>query len=122
MESNGDAVRLAIGNAALNSITSARFVKEDAAGWLGRNIKTLERERPHVVVLDPPRGGDPEAARFLAALKPKKIIYASCSPPTLARDISMLAGSGYRLFRAGVLDMFPQTYHIESVAGLELEK
>lgn len=122
VESNGQAVKLAIENAALNRITTATFVEEDAAGWLARNIKTLEKERPHVVVLDPPRGGDPEAAGLLAALKPKKIIYVSCSPPTLARDISMLAGSGYRLFRAGVLDMFPQTYHIESVAGLELEK
>jgi 23S rRNA (uracil1939-C5)-methyltransferase len=122
VESNGEAVKLAVENAARNRITSARYVEEDAAGWLARNIKALEKERPHVVVLDPPRGGDPEAAGLLAALKPKKIIYVSCSPPTLARDISMLAGSGYRLFRAGMLDMFPQTYHIENVAGLELEK
>ncbi len=122
VESNGEAVKLAMENAAKNRITSAGFVGEDAAGWLKRNIKGLEKERPHVVVLDPPRGGDPEAAGLLAALKPKKIIYVSCSPPTLARDISMLAGSGYRLFRAGVIDMFPQTYHIECVAGLELEK
>ncbi len=121
VESNGQAVRLAVENAAMNSIKSARFAEDDAAGWLARNIKTLEMERPDVVILDPPRGGDPEVARFLAALKPKKIIYVSCSPPTLARDISVLSGAGYRLFRAGILDMFPQTYHIESIAGLELE-
>jgi len=122
VESNGEAVKLAIVNAALNGIKSAQFVEEDAAGWLKRNIKALEKERPDVVVLDPPRGGDTEAAGLLATLKPKKIIYVSCSPPTLARDISVLSGSGYRLFRAGTLDMFPQTYHIECVAGLELEK
>ncbi len=121
VESNGEAVMLARENASLNSITSARFMRGEAHKWLRENIKTLEKERPHVVVLDPPRGGDPETVRVLSVLKPEKIVYVSCSPPTLARDISLLTGSGYRLFRAGLFDMFPQTYHIESIAGLELK-
>ncbi len=122
VESNGEAVRLAIKNASFNAVTSARFVKEDAAVWLGRNIKALEKERPLVVILDPPRSGAPEAARLLSALKPQKIIYISCDPPTLARDISVLTASGYMLLRTAILDMFPQTFHIESVSVLELKK
>lgn len=119
VESSGEAAKEAAANAEFNKIAAVRFIRDDAGRWLRNNIKALEKERPDVVVLDPPRGGEPEVAKALSGLRPKRIIYVSCSPPTLARDLSKLTGCGYRVFRAGLFDMFPQTYHIESIAGLE---
>ncbi len=125
VESNRTAVEEAKANATANGITNASFHAGDATRWLARNIKTLEKNRPAVVILDPPRRGIPSsggmpsnAAGALEKLKPGKIIYVSCSPPTLARDLRALATAGYKVFRAGLIDMFPQTYHMECVAGL----
>lgn len=136
IEANKQAVQEAEANAAANEITNASFHAGDAALWLKRNLKTLEKNRPAVVILDPPRGGipssgglspsvrlphsgrDADAAGVIKKLRPDKIIYVSCSPPTLARDLRGLAGVGYKVFRAGLIDMFPQTYHIECIAGL----
>lgn len=122
VESSSEAVREAGWNAERNSIENAGFVREDASMWVAGNLKTVEKERPLVVVLDPPRSGEPEAAKTLSALRPEKIVYVSCSPPTLARDLALLAGSGYRVRSAGFFDMFPQTYHMESIVGLELNR
>lgn len=72
------------------------------------------------VVLDPPRKGcTPEALEGIVRLGPRKIVYVSCEPSTLARDLRRLAAAGYRLRRSRVADMFPQTYHLESVSLLE---
>ncbi|MBI5903670.1 MAG: class I SAM-dependent RNA methyltransferase [Deltaproteobacteria bacterium] len=121
VEDSPEACVQASGNAALNSIVRVGFIASQAVEWLERNAKTLEKDGFDVVVLDPPRGGELSAARALSLLRPKKIIYVSCSPPTLARDISLLAGRGYRVARAGLFDMFPQTFHIESVIRLDLQ-
>jgi 23S rRNA (uracil1939-C5)-methyltransferase len=74
---------------------------------------------PDLVVVDPPRGGLGErVVRALARMGPQRITYVSCDPSTLARDLQMLAGSGYQIAGAHLIDLFPQTYHIESVFHL----
>lgn len=75
--------------------------------------------RAQVAVLDPPRAGcQPETFEALALMKVPKLLYVSCSPPTLARDLRLLHDLGYQTLQVQPLDMFPQTYHIECVATL----
>jgi 23S rRNA (uracil1939-C5)-methyltransferase len=74
-------------------------------------------QRADLVVMDPPRAGaGPEVIKGLAALAPRRIVYVSCDPATLGRDSVTLTSVGYRLVEAQPVDMFPQTYHIETVA------
>jgi 23S rRNA (uracil1939-C5)-methyltransferase len=72
------------------------------------------------VVLDPPRAGAADAVADLAALRAPRIVYVSCDPSTLARDVRAFLARGYRLGRVQPVDLFPQTYHIETVAELLL--
>jgi len=120
VEQSGEAVNFARKNAQLNNIENAEFVRSDALGWVAGQGKTLEKKVVDMVVLDPPRGGDREVAAAMSTMRPERIVYVSCNPPTLARDLSHLTGSGYGVIRAGLFDMFPQTYHIECITRLEL--
>jgi len=106
----------ATANAEANRVFNASFRVSDAAQAVRRLAK--RGERFDLVVLDPPRGGA-EAAGELALLGALKIIYVSCDPATLARDLSPLCQRGYRVTRSQPVDMFPQTYHLESVTELE---
>jgi 23S rRNA (uracil1939-C5)-methyltransferase len=99
----------------------AEFHIGRAAPWLDNNLGDLEKEPPRVVVLDPPRVGDSEAAALIARLGPSRVVYVSCNPPTMARDMKILAGAGYTIRRASVIDLFPQTGHIEGICLLERE-
>ncbi len=75
---------------------------------------------PDLVLLDPPRAGaGPEACRLLAQCKARRIVYVSCDPATLGRDLAALIQSGYRLLSLQLVDMFPQTGHLETIAKLE---
>jgi 23S rRNA (uracil1939-C5)-methyltransferase len=71
------------------------------------------------ILIDPPRSGAQEVCEYLTAFGAKRIVYVSCNPATLARDAGTLVRSGYRLVRAGVMDMFPHTTHVESMALFE---
>jgi 23S rRNA (uracil1939-C5)-methyltransferase len=103
-------------NAAANTVSNATFEVSDASLAVSRLVK--RGERFDVVLLDPPRAGA-EAAAGIAQLKPEKIIYVSCDPATLSRDLAALCEKGYRVTRSQPVDMFPQTYHLESVTELQ---
>jgi 23S rRNA (uracil1939-C5)-methyltransferase len=74
--------------------------------------------RPDIIVLDPPRSGCDHIIRGVVELGASRIIYISCDPGTLARDLSIFRSGGYAPLRTRPIDMFPQTYHIESVTLL----
>ena len=76
-------------------------------------------ERFDLVVLDPPREGAKAVVGRLPALGAARIVYVSCDPMTLARDLRPLVGGGYRLMRATPVDLLPQSYHVETVAVLD---
>ena len=84
-----------------------------------RALGRLALQSPDAVVLDPPRAGMPDAALdSLVALRPRRIVYLSCDPATLARDLARLRTAGYRLARIEAFDLFPQTPHVEALATL----
>ena len=77
------------------------------------------KERPELVVLDPPRAGlTPETIKHLARIAPARITYVSCDPPTLARDLGALVKSAYDISGVRLFDLFPQTFHMETVVSL----
>ena len=110
-------VERAAANAASNNLHNARFFQADLSQPLA-DAKWAE-ERFCAVLLDPPRDGAFEVVRTLASLGAKRLVYVSCNPATLARDTVELIKQGYRLKRAGILDMFPQTAHVEAMALFE---
>lgn len=116
IEDFAQSIEDAVTNARVNGISNARFYSMSAEKGL-RNL-TESGERFDVVLLDPPRTGAMEAVRLIAGTAPEKILYVSCDPPTLARDVAELGKQGYRVAATRVVDMFPQTYHIESVTLL----
>jgi 23S rRNA (uracil1939-C5)-methyltransferase len=75
--------------------------------------------KPDLIVLDPPRMGSKWIINQIACLEPKKIVYTSCEPTTFARDLHLFSEIGYRLQRLTLIDMFPQTYHMEVVSLLQ---
>jgi 23S rRNA (uracil1939-C5)-methyltransferase len=116
VDQDGEAIDSARENARRNLIRNCAFW----AGTTEEGIERIRRETGSVglVVLDPPRVGAHSALNPIASLHPRKILYVSCEPPTLARDLNHLVSLGYNLKRIQPLDMFPQTYHIEVIAEL----
>lgn len=115
IEAWSPAVSDARSNARLNRINHARF----QAGPVERLLARLDGPFAYAV-LDPPRRGcAPAALEALIALRPHRIVYVSCHPGTLARDCRRLAAAGYRPTHAEIIDMFPQTHHVESIVRLE---
>lgn len=106
-----------LGRALAKAGSQHRAVNATTAEFLRRAV--LDRERPDLIVLDPPRAGaGEEVCRLLARLLPAQITYLSCDPTTLARDLAVLTGSGYRLTELYLIDLFPQTYHLETLTVL----
>lgn len=115
------AIRDAKKNAEANRITNAEFLVGDAVEVMPRLYK--QGVRADVVVVDPPRSGcDPIVLETFARMNPERIVYVSCNPASLARDIAVLAELGYRAEEVQPVDMFPQTSHVESVALLRRAK
>jgi 23S rRNA (uracil1939-C5)-methyltransferase len=113
-----DAVADAIANARLNEIENARFFAGDVRLALRELVSTAGR--PDVLVVDPPRAGlSQKVVRRMIETGPKRIVYVSCNPTTLAPNAAQLVEAGYALTRVRPVDMFPQTPHIECVALLE---
>ncbi|HEY6873482.1 MAG TPA: 23S rRNA (uracil(1939)-C(5))-methyltransferase RlmD [Geobacteraceae bacterium] len=104
-------------NCVINGVNNAIFRCSDAVAAVAGFVEAGERF--DLVILDPPRTGAAELIRHIPSLHPGKIIYVSCDPATLARDIGMLGKLGYDVVKSMPVDMFPQTYHIESVTLLE---
>jgi 23S rRNA (uracil1939-C5)-methyltransferase len=117
IEEYAPSIRDARRNCALNGINNASYRCADAVAGLLRLKEAGDRY--DVIILDPPRAGAPELVRHLPSLMPAKIIYISCDPATLARDVGILCKSGYEVIKSLPVDMFPQTYHIESVTLFE---
>jgi len=124
VDSDGEAIASAMRSARPfgEDLDGVEFFTMRASKWLKENFKTLERASLDMVVLDPPRGGDSEAIELLGRLRPGSILYVSCAPPTMARDMKILVEAGYKVSRASVIDLFPQTGHIEAVALLSFGK
>lgn len=107
-------------NAARNGIENAEFFCADA----GTAAKKLADEgiRPDVVTVDPPRKGlSPDVVEAIDTMNPRRVVYISCDPATLARDVKRFAGVGYLLKSADAADLFPHCAHVESVVVLERE-
>ena len=102
-------------NAAANNVSNVEFYTADAAHFVAR--QSAERP-PDIALLDPPRTGSYRTVKELARLGPERILYVSCDPATLARDLVHLVASGYEVISSQPYDLFPQTWHIESLTLL----
>ncbi|HXG94591.1 MAG TPA: class I SAM-dependent RNA methyltransferase [Blastocatellia bacterium] len=120
VESDARAAKFARQNIRANNLSNIAFHKNRAESWLRDFLARRGAQSAPVdlVLLDPPRAGAAEAVPFIASLKPSLISYVSCDPTTLARDLRKLMDSGYELARVTAIDLFPQTYHVETVAAL----
>lgn len=116
-----EAVENAKINAARNNVNNAEFICADAAAaaqsFKDRGIT------PDCIVVDPPRKGMyPDALQNIVDMRPNRIVYVSCDPATLARDVKLLSEKGYHITKGTAVDMFPRTHHVETVVCLTKEK
>ena len=113
-----EAVDAAVENARLNGLTNCEFIADDV-------LKALDNieDTPDLIMLDPPRDGiNPKALSKIIDYGVDNIVYISCKPTSLARDLQMLQERGYRVEKACLIDLFPGTYHVESVVLLSQQK
>ncbi len=121
VELNPDAVKDAISNCKRNNMDNARFYCADAGDFMQELSENGERF--DVVFMDPPRSGS--SKKFIDSLvksAPKRVVYISCNPETLARDLNMLTRKGYEVKKICPVDMFPHTNHVETVVLLSQRK
>lgn len=121
VELNKDAVRDAVNNAKANGIRNVRFYQNDAGKFMIRMAEA--GEKADVVFMDPPRAGSDEAfLSSLVRLSPEKVVYISCNPVTLARDLKYLTKKEYEVRKLQPVDMFPWSEHIECIACIQRKK
>lgn len=118
VEGSEEMVKRGYENAQANGVNNSEFYAANLAESMAN--KAWSTAKFSKVLLDPPRSGAAEIIEEVAALRAEKIVYVSCNPSTLARDTASLLSLGYRLNSAGVMDMFPHTTHVESMAEFEL--
>ena len=117
VEGSKISVQHGIANAQNNRIENVSYEPMSVEAWLKH--KAVKLPRPDFVLLDPPRAGAGEIViNRLLTLQPSKINYVSCDPATLARDLKLLVKGGYRIDSVTAVDMFPQTFHVETVVKL----
>lgn len=117
VELNSDAVKDAIANAKRNGMENIRFYCDDAGKFMTK--MAANGQRADVVFMDPPRSGSDEAfLSCVAKLAPKRIVYISCGPETLARNLGVLKKKGYKVEKMVGVDLFPMTQHCEVVCSL----
>lgn len=117
VERTPEAVRDAGANARQNGIRNARFVCADATAWMCQAAQ--DKVQPDVVFLDPPRAGStPACIEAVARMAPKRVVYVSCDPETLARDVALFQKQGYHARAFQPVDLFPHTNHLENVSLL----
>ena len=114
-----DAIKDAKYNAKINNIDNIEYYCGDLKDFF--SDESMQLENPDIVILDPPRPGlHPKALKDLIELAPKKVIYVSCNPSTLARDVEILINKNYSIENIQPIDMFPHTPHIECIVSLIL--
>lgn len=118
VESDRRAARFAGKNITANKVTNVEFLHARVEDWLKQSAGQ-HYDSPDLILLDPPRAGAQGAVKLIAELNARYISYVSCDPTTLARDLRSLCDAGYKLNRVSAFDLFPQTYHIETVVRLE---
>lgn len=117
VESNTQAVKDAKENAKRNRCTNVEFYCQDAGAYMKEQAR--KGFAPQVVIMDPPRAGSDDAfLSALVAMAPERVVYISCNPVTLARDLKKLLGNGYKVKVIQPVDMFPGTKHVETVVLL----
>ena len=117
VESNPDAVADAIENARLNKLKNCEFIAADAGDYMQSLAE--KGEKIDVVITDPPRAGcSKQFLDALLALSPQRVVYVSCNPETLSRDLFTLRKGGYKIKQIQPVDMFPNTSHVETVVLL----
>jgi len=113
-----DAIKDAKENARLNNLKNVKYYCDDASSFMRKLV--ADKQSIDVVFVDPPRAGcDKKFLESLVYLRPKKIVYISCNVATQARDVKFLVEKGYKYGDVQPVDMFPNTYHIESIICLE---
>ena len=107
-------------NATMNGVDNTEFIAGDLKDLLTNRVEWKSTHpAPDVVIIDPPRSGmHPKAVEELGKMKIPRVVYVSCNPATLARDLATLVPFSYSIEKVQPLDMFPHTYHIESVVKL----
>ena len=121
VELNADAVKDAVANAKRNNMDNICFYCDDAGRFMTR--MAANGQKADVVFMDPPRSGSDEAfLNCVAKLSPEKIVYISCGPDTLARDLGVLKKKGYKVEKMVGVDLFPMTGHVETVVLLSHKK